>query len=155
MNALMQAEALVPAMCQMLAIEGMGTEGYTISPQHEQALFNHFHVLLGKIAKGNKQEAITKAYTTAEAIMRGEHNGSWRQLVLTASMFACKLVAEGLPIDPQSQPVLVGLALLDEAENHDDTGEWGFNKKQLEESAGRMLSRARLLGLFLDNSLAH
>jgi hypothetical protein len=154
MKKIVLAEKIVPVMCQLMTVEGMQqNEQMTISPEHVTALTNAMHAALGKLTASEKTEVVTSAFNSAEAILRGENSGTWRQLLLKASMFVCKMVAEGLPqVDPQSQPVLIGLALLEEAQ-HDDTGEWGFDKSQLEEAAGRMLSRARLLGLFLGKPL--
>ena len=153
MHKIAMAEKILPVMCQLLAIEGMQHEGYAISTEHQTALTNAMHASLRGLNQGEKAEVITATYSTANAVLRGEHVGSFRQLLLAACMFACKLVDEGMAIDPGSQPVLIGLLILDEAKE-DETGEWGFSKKRLEEAAGRMLSRTRLLGLFTNKILA-
>lgn len=143
-------EALVPPMMSLMAMEKIKSEGaFELREDTYIALRQSIGVILKHAPADKIEKIVTTSFNVAEGLLGPEHVGSFRQLLLASCMFSAKLVDEGLDIDPGSQAVLVGLSILTEAKE-DTTGEWGYSLKRLEDAGGRMVSRARLLGYYLN-----
>jgi hypothetical protein len=140
------AQSMLPVMCQLAALDALGKQGYTIRKDIAGPLSTAFKAMLKGLRPSEAQEIGQTTMNTALNCLRGEGDDA-RQLMLAACMFSVKLVDEGLTVDPQNQATLVGLLMLADAEE-DDQNSWGFDKKKVAEAGGRILSRARLQGLY-------
>jgi hypothetical protein len=137
-------EKLLPTFCQVLAMQAMAERGDLVRQDVSQPLHTAIKAGLKGLKEAERDVVVAILTNTVYTIMRGEGDDP-KQTLLSACMFALKLVDEGLTKDPQHQSVLVGLLLLEEAKIDPA---WGYNAKKAEEAGGRILSRCRLLGLF-------
>jgi hypothetical protein len=144
-------ERVLPAFAMAMLMDCMSKEGFELRADIVQPIRTSAALAFKGLDETDSTVVATKAYDTVNQIMHGEP-GSYRQLMLAAAMFALKLVDEGKNFDPNSQAVLCGLALLDDAKTDPDNL-WGYSEKKLEEAGGRILSRAMLLGLYDKNPL--
>lgn len=142
-------ERLIPPMALLMTMQGLAAEGLRVGSDTAVPLKQAVQVIVKRMPENEREKMVRDAFTKVEAILGPENGGSKRQTVLATCMFICKLVDEGIKIDPGSQAVLVSLLVLEEAKQDPEAG-WGYHRPTLEEAGGRVLSRARLLGLFSD-----
>jgi len=145
-------ERMVPAMCQLTAINGLASENVHVDMQTVMApLALSVRASMKGCTPIEMEVLLVKAQRVAKLLLNGEP-GSYRQMLLASCMFVMKLVDEGAGLDPRSQPVLIGLSMIEDAK-HDEDNSWGYDRKKLSEAGSRMLTRARLLGFFMNKSL--
>lgn len=141
-------EAIIPAHMMFLTYEAMKAKGWEIRADVLKSLNiacvspfsqlkNQSEWLISAIAK--------RADDVARILLRKINEDNERWGLLDCAAFAMLLADEKL-LEPDSQSVLVGLALMQEAEEDEEV--WGYSAKSAMKVAREMLHVAQKEGMF-------